>query len=1469
MESDQTQKTPKTVLGTAPQVDSVLEPLIDKENDFIVLGRTRGEHSEFGNMGLMDIGVVGESQSVGENHLSRRIMMDSQFPHIMFICGKRGSGKSYTLGIIAEELAKSSEGIGTVLIDPIGIFWSLKRENVSEKELQLLGSFGLKPMGFENVRVLTPLGYEDGMEAVIDDSFAIGVSEMSASDWCTVFDLDRFKAQGLLISDAVDKVRDGYIALYGSRKIEMTGKADQYSIGDIIQCIEHDEDFQSKKKGYASQTRRSIAARFHAVGNWGLFSMDGTPINVITSPNMVTVIDVSHPKLDNDKRALIAGLLARKILEGRIQASKREEAWSLGMQVSMEGTIPVTWLLIDEAHLILPRIGGTPASAALVEYAKLGRKPGCGLVLATQRPAATNDGVLSQVDMMISHNLALEEDMKSLRKRMPSKVPQALATSDFIRAIPVGMGLVADQKTQNRTMLVKFRPRQSYHSGKAAVPTAIDTEVDLGGRKFRARAIPKFRETPSGGSILSPSLNIDKLLIRIDSPKQDNKPIFVVRGDDLLPKVDTKVKKKEEDPDEQEGTVDGTEEGGVPDAGEEATDVAGEKEESEVKPAAEDPKSDGGEEGDAGDTGKEVMDGGKGHNGEDEATETGKEEPVPEKDRTEDEPERELTGADGADTTDGAESREPDSDGIDEHPAMEIPEMMRDVLHAGRHYMFKNADRTMARRFARELTDQCNVLFMVISRSPATRVKAVFEDRPEKVFWLSKTGRSKCLNPHNLEKITFNISRFLQTKPGSLVYFDGLEYLISNNDFQKVMRFIETVHEKSQMLDGAIVYPFTPEVISKREMIQLQTEMDVVLDEEDLLPFDTSEREEGGDGGAGEMEGEEGKEEEKREGGGAGEVEGAKGEEEEKREGGGAGEVEGAEDKEEEKREGGGAGEVEGAKGKEEEKREGGGGSVGEVEGAEGEGGEGTEEGEKGIGSDSDGVEGNGPGLANGKEKKGPDIPEDPTEAEWESDDEAEEKGEDEIAWEEDAGTAGDESVCAAESGGETVEGFGDPEDGEHPGEHGNAVPDEPGRAGLDTEYYDHLFGKEWKENGEAEAPEEAGLPRRKEPAAPGTGAVRVAQKPMKEWPENISLHGDYREMAGKGNHVSERDVRTVRVPEVSEIPLVDAEFTDIPVGGTLNIHREETLPSLPRKQKVVAPAQVPGTVLRREPKISGAIEKPRAVEEPEAEQDEYPFMEEGQEHLIILPNLGEDEVEAGASRYLKSEGLFSRKKIEMVSGVKLTFIPLYRLTFTKRRYISRKLKEINLFFDAFTGELVKKYHKGLRRTLNMNVLFKYPKTQVRVLLVMRNTGALNDFELKAKTELRNQDLRKALNALEKEGIVRRQVTSDGFYKYKRNTEISIPAHIERAVPDLPYIREGKLIVDVLSPRFREKEVETLIRSLNTELDFVDTSTVYYPYYIVSVEGKRGPRNIFIDGISGELDELLGIIKKYDMGMPE
>jgi len=50
--------------------------------------------------------------------------LDVDGPHAMLVVGKRGYGKSYTLGVLAEDLARA-RGVAPTILDPIGVFGQL------------------------------------------------------------------------------------------------------------------------------------------------------------------------------------------------------------------------------------------------------------------------------------------------------------------------------------------------------------------------------------------------------------------------------------------------------------------------------------------------------------------------------------------------------------------------------------------------------------------------------------------------------------------------------------------------------------------------------------------------------------------------------------------------------------------------------------------------------------------------------------------------------------------------------------------------------------------------------------------------------------------------------------------------------------------------------------------------------------------------------------------------------------------------------------------------------------------------------------------------------------------------------------------------------------------------------------------------------------------------------------------------
>ena len=95
----------------------------------IILGRSSSDSKKLGTRGAVFIGKqyvqMGQSSS-----LSNPIYLDVARAHAMLIVGKRGGGKSYTMGSIAEGLAdmdpEISKNLSFLMLDTMGVYWSMK-----------------------------------------------------------------------------------------------------------------------------------------------------------------------------------------------------------------------------------------------------------------------------------------------------------------------------------------------------------------------------------------------------------------------------------------------------------------------------------------------------------------------------------------------------------------------------------------------------------------------------------------------------------------------------------------------------------------------------------------------------------------------------------------------------------------------------------------------------------------------------------------------------------------------------------------------------------------------------------------------------------------------------------------------------------------------------------------------------------------------------------------------------------------------------------------------------------------------------------------------------------------------------------------------------------------------------------------------------------------------------------------------
>lgn len=63
---------------------------------------------------------------------SNDIYIDASKSRAVAICGKRGSGKSYTMGVLIEELFRE-DNVVILVVDPMGIFHTMSLPNYEQE----------------------------------------------------------------------------------------------------------------------------------------------------------------------------------------------------------------------------------------------------------------------------------------------------------------------------------------------------------------------------------------------------------------------------------------------------------------------------------------------------------------------------------------------------------------------------------------------------------------------------------------------------------------------------------------------------------------------------------------------------------------------------------------------------------------------------------------------------------------------------------------------------------------------------------------------------------------------------------------------------------------------------------------------------------------------------------------------------------------------------------------------------------------------------------------------------------------------------------------------------------------------------------------------------------------------------------------------------------------------------------------
>ena len=318
--------------------------------------------------------------SIGTSRAGRAVLASSAFNRHTFMCGQSGSGKSYTLGVLLEQLLIDTD-LPLMVLDPNGDFVGLGSvlAAADESERQRIESL--------EVRVFRRRP-EEGQRAL-----RARFTTLSLEAKASVLQLDPLadRAEYHVLLELSDHLRT---------------MPPEEVLSGLLASEDADERF--------------LAQRIDNLGvlRWDVWAgHDRSLLEELEPAPRAAVLDLGD--FEHPREPLVVAL---ELLDHLWARREQHE--------------PVL-LVIDEAHNICPATPTDPlaeaTTARVVQLANEGRKYGIWLLLCSQRPSRIHEAVLAQCDNLAMMRMNAPADLDRLERVFGFAPPEMLRASPGFR----------------------------------------------------------------------------------------------------------------------------------------------------------------------------------------------------------------------------------------------------------------------------------------------------------------------------------------------------------------------------------------------------------------------------------------------------------------------------------------------------------------------------------------------------------------------------------------------------------------------------------------------------------------------------------------------------------------------------------------------------------------------------------------------------------------------------------------------------------------------------------------------------------------------------------------------------------------------------------------------------------------------------------------------------------------------------
>lgn len=335
------------------------------------------------------------------------------------IIAQTGAGKSYTLGVLLEELL--SKGATIIVIDPHADYVFLSRDQEGNR----IEEYASRITVFRNPNSTGRYSEED-----IDNLKALTFkfAELTPDEVADIAG----------VSESYTRIRAAFRNVIKKLREDEALK-DSYKPQDFINKLEEiSKTVTDKEANYIGALNYALK-----LSKVRVFGDRTTPMEDVLRPFYTSILDLSG--LNDASQDYIVYKVLSEIVELRM---RNEFPW------------PV-FVFVEEAHRFVPKDRKTRSSEIIRTIAAEGRKFGVFLTLVTQRPSKINQDALSQCNSQIILRITNPKDQQAVQN---ASEQLGVSLMQDLPGLNVGEAIIVGELTRVPVM-VRVRKRRSREGG--------------------------------------------------------------------------------------------------------------------------------------------------------------------------------------------------------------------------------------------------------------------------------------------------------------------------------------------------------------------------------------------------------------------------------------------------------------------------------------------------------------------------------------------------------------------------------------------------------------------------------------------------------------------------------------------------------------------------------------------------------------------------------------------------------------------------------------------------------------------------------------------------------------------------------------------------------------------------------------------------------------------------------------------